>query len=219
MSASTASRGRIDKREAILDAAFTVFSAQGYERASVQEIADVAGVAKPTVYKHLQDKEDLFLQAMAGTAEAVLAENLAALDRLRNPGDDLRAAMEEAAYGMLLVCCNDRSRALRYLTFAEISRFPDLIDLVPGRTSGRLSEAIADRFARLAVSGYLRPCDPVLAAEQFLGLLTVPAEERSRMGTRKVPAAEVRTISTAAVDTFLRAYATATGETDGGRQR
>ncbi|WP_462186711.1 MULTISPECIES: TetR/AcrR family transcriptional regulator [unclassified Frankia] len=200
------SRGRIDKRAAILDAAFDVFARRGYEQTSVKEIADEANVAKTTVYSHLEDKEHLFRQTMAAAAAAALAENLAALDRLRDPGDDLRAALEETAARMLEVCCGHRSRALRWLTYGQAARFPDLIDTVQGRTSVQLGEALADRFARLSLTGGLRRCDPAEAAEQFLALLVGPVETRSRMGTRDLPPEEMRGLSRSAVDTFLRAY-------------
>ncbi|KAA9160121.1 TetR/AcrR family transcriptional regulator [Amycolatopsis acidicola] len=202
----TSGRGRIDKRQAILDAAFTVFARRGYDQACVQEIAEEAGVAKPTVYNHLSDKENLLRHAVEAAADAVMADNLAVADRLRDPGDDLRAAMEDVAYRMLRVCCDQRSRALRALAYAQASRFPDLIDVVRERTSHRLGEALADRLARLSLAGRLRSCDPSVAAEQFLALLTGPMEARSHLGTRTVSAAETRAVANAAVDTFLRAY-------------
>ncbi|MCC5575924.1 TetR/AcrR family transcriptional regulator [Microtetraspora sp. AC03309] len=208
----TASRGRIDKREAILAAAFTVFARRGYSQACVQEIAEEAGVAKLTVYNHLSDKENLFRHAIEAAANTVMADNLAVVEQLRDPGDDLRAALESVAYRMLQVCCGEHSRALRWLTYAQVARFPDLIDTVQGRTSDRISEALADRLARLSLAGRLRPCDPAQAAGQLLALLTGPMEALSRLGTRKVPAAETRAVAKAAVDTFLRAYGPASGE-------
>lgn len=206
MTEATASRGRIDKRQAILEAAFTVFARRGYSQACVQEIAEAAGVAKPTVYNHLSDKETLFRHALTAAADAVSADNLAVADLLRDPGDDLRATLEDVSYRMLQVCCGERARALRWLTYAQVARFPDLVETVQSRTSNRLGEALADRLARLSLSGRLRPCDPAQAAEQLLALVTGPMEVRSQLGTRKVPAAEIRTVAGAAVDTFLRGY-------------
>jgi AcrR family transcriptional regulator len=202
----TATRGRIDKRQAILTAAFTVFARRGYGQAGVQEIAEEAGVAKPTVYNHLSDKENLFRQAMAAAADAVNADNLAEVDRLRDPGDDLRAALEDTSYRLLQVCCGERSHALRWLTYAQIARFPDLIAVVQDRTANRLRESLADRLARLSLTGRLRRCDPTTAAEQLLALLTGPMETRSALGTGQVAADEMRKVAVAGVDTFLRAY-------------
>ncbi|MEV8061343.1 TetR/AcrR family transcriptional regulator C-terminal domain-containing protein [Streptomyces antimycoticus] len=66
--------------------------------------------------------------------------------------------------------------------------------------------------ARLSPAGRPRPGDPARAAEQLLALLTGPMEVRSRPGTRKVSAAETRTVARSAVDTFLRAYEAAATE-------
>nr|QEO73960.1 TetR family transcriptional regulator [uncultured bacterium] len=204
----TASRARVDKREAILAAAFEVFARRGYAQACVKEIAEVAGVAKPTVYNHLNDKETLFRHAMDAAAEAVSARDLAVVERLREPGDDLRATLEDVAYRLVRTCDDERSRALRWLTYAQVARFPDLIDAVHARTGVRLAEALADRLARLVLSGHLRPCEPADAAEHLLALLTGPMEARSGLGTRKVPAAEMRAVAVSAVNVFLRAYGT-----------
>ncbi|WP_333771529.1 TetR/AcrR family transcriptional regulator [Streptomyces sp. IBSBF 2435] len=209
MAATT--RGRIDKREAILGAAFAVFTRRGYAAAGMQEIADEAGVAKPTLYNHLGDKETVFQRAMEAAADTVMAENIAIVERLRAPGPDLRAALEDVAHRMLLVCCDERSSALRRLTYAQAGAFPELMVAVQERTSIRLAEALADRLARLALSGGLRDCEPAQAAEQLLALLTAPMEARSRLGTRKVPAEQTRAIAHAAVRTFLCAYGPAAG--------
>jgi TetR/AcrR family transcriptional repressor of mexJK operon len=208
----SAPRGRIDKRQAIVDAAFTVFARHGYAQTGVREIAEEAGVAKPTVYNHLTDKENLFRHALISASEAVLAENLAVVDRLRDPGPDLRSALEDVGHRLIRACCDERSRSLRWLTYAQVARFPDLIEEVHSRTADQLSEALGDQLARLALSGRLRPLEPTGAAEQLLALLTGPMESRSRLGTRKVTAAQMRAVALSAVDTFLRAYGPEPGE-------
>ncbi|GAA4234742.1 TetR/AcrR family transcriptional regulator [Streptosporangium album] len=202
----TASRGRIDKRQAILGAAFTVFAREGYSQACVQEIADEAGVAKPTVYNHLTDKATMFRHAMAAAAQTALDERLAALEPLVEPGEDLRATLEDVGHRLLRCHCDDRSCALRRLLYAEITRFPDVLDLVKEYGAHRLNEALADRLARLTLAGHLRATDPARAAEQFVALLTGPMEARSQMGTRQVDDAELRAVARAAVHTFLQAF-------------
>ena len=206
------SRGRIDKRQAILDAAFAVFASRGYARACMEEIAEVAGVAKHTVYNHLGDKENLFRAAMEATGNAVMAENLVVAERLTVEGgegpDPVRSSLQDVGHRLLLQCCDDRSWALRRLLHAEITRFPELLEVVWGRGADRLRQTLADRMARLSLAGLLRPCDPVEASEQFLALLTGPMEARSQLGTRHVPDSELHTVADAAVDTFLRAFRT-----------
>ncbi|MFB6504531.1 MULTISPECIES: TetR/AcrR family transcriptional regulator [unclassified Streptomyces] len=203
----TVSRGRIDKRQAILEAAFRTFARDGYGQSCVREIAAEAGVAKPTVYNHLGDKETLFREAMRAAVGRTTADALAALDGLREPGDEVRDALENAGCRLLRSHCCADFQALRWLLHAEATRFPDLLDDFQRNGAERLHEALADRLARLALDGRLDISDPDLAGEQFLALLTGPMERRSRLATREVPETELRSVARAATDTFLRAYA------------
>lgn len=202
-----ASRGRIDKRQSILEAAFQTFARDGYGQSCVREIAAAAGVAKPTVYNHLGDKETLFREAMQEAVGRTTADALTALERLRGPGDDVRAVLEDGAYHFLRCHCGAEAQALRGLLHAEAAHFPDLLKELQRDGAERLQEALADRLARLALGGRLDISDPERAAEQFLALLTGPMELRSRLGTRKVPDTELRSVARAATDTFLCAYA------------
>jgi TetR/AcrR family transcriptional repressor of mexJK operon len=203
---TVAARGRIDKRQAILDAAFTVFAREGYAQAGMDVIAAEANAAKATVYSHFGDKENLLREAIAASADQALTKNLAAVAHLTNRGDDLRATLERVGLRLLQCYCDDRSWALRRLLSAEINQFPDLLDIIHTRAVDRVTEALADRLARLTVAGHLHTPDPLLAAEQFFALLCGPMDKRARLGTRHVPNAELRTVSRAAVHTFLQAF-------------
>src|SRR6202030_1327248 len=67
----------IDRREAILAAAFDEFSARGFAAARLDDVARRAGVAKGTIYLYFHDKESLFqelvrtmLSPLVGAIEA-----------------------------------------------------------------------------------------------------------------------------------------------------
>ena len=53
------------KRERILQAAVDTFLEHGYEGASMNRVAERAGVIKQTIYSHFQDKEALFVSTIA----------------------------------------------------------------------------------------------------------------------------------------------------------
>lgn len=63
---------RAVRERQILDAAVEVFSLHGYHSASMDEIAEVAGVSKPMVYTYLGSKEDLFAQCIRREAQRLL---------------------------------------------------------------------------------------------------------------------------------------------------
>lgn len=209
MSASTGTRGRIDKRLAILEAATTVFAREGYAQAGVDAIAAEAGVAKATVYSHFGDKQNLLRESLMAEADRAAAANLAAVERLLEPGTDVRAALEDVAFTLLECFVDERSWALRRLVTAEVTQIPDLVDVFLTRAAARVNQALADRLLALSVAGHLSVADPTVAAEQFGSLLTGGMDARTRFGTRAVPAAELREVARAAVDTFLRAFAPA----------
>ncbi|WP_436772886.1 TetR/AcrR family transcriptional regulator C-terminal domain-containing protein [Yinghuangia sp. YIM S09857] len=194
-----AGRGRIERRQAILDGAFTVFARRGYAQACVQEIAREAGVAKPTVYNHLADKESLYREAVEAAADRIGARGVAVVEELRAAGDgDPREALTAVARKLLLAYACEEARAVRQLADAEHGQFPELAASVRERTALRVRCALADRLARLVIAGHLRSCDLELAAEHFLALLTGPLQYR--------PDADLDDLATAAVDVFLRAY-------------
>jgi len=200
-------RGRIDKRQAILRAAIAVFAREGYAQAGVDVIAAEAGVAKPTVYNHFRDKETLFRQAIAADSDRALAENLAVVGRLQDHDGDVRPMLEDVGYHLLRCYCDERSWALRRLLYAELTQLPDLIDIVRGHAADRVTDALADKLARLSLAGRLGKLDPNEAAEQLVALLTGPMEARARLGTRPVPDDELRAVARSAVRTFLHAFA------------
>ncbi len=55
--------------DATLDRALALFWRDGYEGASVNEIAEVTGVSKPSLYAAFGDKESLYLRALVRYAE------------------------------------------------------------------------------------------------------------------------------------------------------
>jgi AcrR family transcriptional regulator len=77
-----------EKKECILSAAARAFARFGFKKASVDQIAKEAGVAKGTVYLAADTKEDLFYQAVHREVRAYTAE-LSKLIDPRVPADEL----------------------------------------------------------------------------------------------------------------------------------
>ncbi len=78
------------RRLQIVRAATELFVRQGYRKTSMSEVADLAGVAKGTIYLYAKDKADLMLQALAEEKQRfldvlrpVLEDGLAPAERLR----------------------------------------------------------------------------------------------------------------------------------------
>ncbi|WP_406726109.1 TetR/AcrR family transcriptional regulator [Streptomyces sp. GD-15H] len=63
---------RAVREQQMLDAAVRTFGRRGYMAASMDEIAELAGVSKPLVYLYLNSKEDLFTACIRREAKALV---------------------------------------------------------------------------------------------------------------------------------------------------
>ncbi|WP_189932142.1 TetR/AcrR family transcriptional regulator [Streptomyces sulfonofaciens] len=62
---------RAVRERQMLDAAVRIFGRRGYRAASMDEIAELAGVSKPLVYLYLNSKESLFTACIRREAQAL----------------------------------------------------------------------------------------------------------------------------------------------------
>jgi AcrR family transcriptional regulator len=80
----TRAEQRENTRGCLVKAAAKVFSSRGYEKASLDEVAEEAGFTKGAVYSNFKGKEDLFL----ATIDAHFEERLAAIKRVMEQEPD-----------------------------------------------------------------------------------------------------------------------------------
>ncbi len=206
-SSVTAHHGRIDKRVAILDAGLRTFIRDGYGLARVETIAELAGVAKPTVYNHFGDKETLFRTVILDGARRAGDRMVAALDTLPDDGVDLTGDLSRVARTVIDCQLAGEGWSLQRLMYAEAGRFPDLFDEALAHGGSRVRSTLAGRLARLSNRGHLDIDEPDIAAAHFLALVSGDLPELSAFGTREVADAELRAAIAAGIDTFLRAFA------------
>ncbi|NUR25536.1 MAG: TetR/AcrR family transcriptional regulator [Catenulispora sp.] len=198
------------KRQAILQAATTLFLRDGYAATSMDQVAAAAAVSKQTVYKQFADKQSLFRAIVTGTVEEVsdpVAHQVADLSRSTDPEADLHAL----ARALLDQVIQPQVTQLRRLVIAEAGRFPELGRLFYERGPGRTVEALATAFGALADRGVLHlddARDAHAAAEHFNWLvISTPMNQVMLCGEAGWPApADLDRHADAGVRTFLAAY-------------
>src|SRR5438309_9388686 len=98
------------KRRQILDGARAVFLSQGFDAASMGEIARAAGVSKGTLYVYFESKEELF-QAIANQQCQTQAEGLFDFGA---EGDDVELVLTRLGIGLAAFLCQpDKASPLR----------------------------------------------------------------------------------------------------------
>ncbi|MGM7646860.1 TetR/AcrR family transcriptional regulator [Nocardia sp. JW2] len=194
------------KRRAILDAAIDTFLRDGYERATLDVIAERAGVAKQTAYNHFGDKQTLFLAAVEHERAQVattFGTAIAASDRT-----DVTAALVEIGHRVLRVLLDERASALRRLIISEVARIPSLR---PACADGEPKQLVAQIADLLRSRSELDVEDPATAARQFVSLLVQQGLHASMYGTIPLPRTEADTICTEAANLIVRAFRTDPG--------
>ena len=93
--AGTRGMPRERREQLILDVAGQVFARAGYESASMDEIADRAGVSKPMLYTYFGSKEGLYLAYIERAGSELVERLVNARAADRSPASMLRARITE----------------------------------------------------------------------------------------------------------------------------
>lgn len=151
-------RQKTARRDAILAAARKVFAREGYEGATIADIAKEAGVAAGTVYLYYASKTDLFAALHAQFFHAIqtaLIEAEAPPDVGRGTRARIRAVFEACANHRDLVRLvflnpDPRTEVARRMKTADEARHRPLADLLQGGMgAGIVRQGDAMFYARL----------------------------------------------------------------------
>jgi AcrR family transcriptional regulator len=192
------------KRQAILDNAYQLFRAQGFDGTSMADITSHVGGSKATLYSHFPSKEELFVECMMAALENYMSDTLKHLDASQR---DPEAALRNFGTSVLNFICSPEQVEVRRLMIAEAARsgtgklFFDKISALRLQISSFLAACMA--------SGRLRRDDPDLAADHLGALLEAEILEPLLLQVREGAPDEEETALAArrAVAAFLRAYA------------
>ena len=205
--AKVATPGRpkdLGKRAAILEAAKRLFTSQGFDGTSMDQIAAEAGVSKLTVYSHFGDKETLFAAAAKAYCDQQLPSSLFDTrpeiplpERLLQIARAFFASISapEAVAGHRILCTPQMADSPLPAMFWEAG---------PKRVQAEFAQLLQRRIE----AGELEVDDVPRAASQFFTLLKGDAHAQLVMGCGETACRDaVRAHLSASVEMFLRAYA------------
>jgi TetR/AcrR family transcriptional repressor of mexJK operon len=194
----------MEKRAAILEAAMGLFPARGYDGASMEAIAQAAGVSKLTVYSHFADKEALFGAAVTECCAQMLPHRLFAPE----PKLPVKAALTSIGRAFVDLMMDERAIALHRVMVSQAGHNRRLAEIFFGH-GPRAALQEMEAFLRGAeADGSLRIESPARAAEHFFCLLKGVRHMRVLVGLCAPPSAAERDAHVAeVVAVFLRAFA------------
>lgn len=190
------------KRLAIMRAASSHFMSEGYERTSMDAIAQRAGVSKQTVYSHFENKDALFRECI--------------LDKIRRYGLDMQDfGADTPLHDVLMITgrrfldlLSDEDVVSMYrLLIAETTAFPKLAQTFWETGPAQTLDAIARFLAERCACGECDIRDPRQAASDFLCLVESHYLKRRLMRhITEIDADEREAHVARCVDQFLRLH-------------
>ena len=191
------------KFDQVLRGARDVFMADGFEGASVDDIARAAGVSKATLYSYFPDKRLLFME-VAQTECVLMSEKIVSMIDESNPVRDVLKVTAVQVVGFLT---SEFAQQVFRICVAERERFPELgrAFYAAGPESGKAR--IGDFLQKAVESGELVIDDIPMAAEQFSELCKVKLWTRAVFGIQsQFSAEEIDEVAQHAVDMFWARY-------------
>jgi AcrR family transcriptional regulator len=150
------------KRDAILDAARTLFAKKGYEETTIADIARAARVAVGTVYLYFRNKHEVYT-AVALDIESTIA------DVFQNP-TLLNLPFEEKLYAMVDAIFLESRKHMDLIALLQIDMRSSEEIMQHKHTNERVTQAIAVILQSAIEQGQLAPCNTEMYA-QLLNLL------------------------------------------------
>jgi AcrR family transcriptional regulator len=191
------------KRRQIMDGAREVFLGQGFDAASMTEIARKAGVSKGTLYVYFDSKEQLF-EAIAHEACGAQAEGVFSLD----PADhDVEAVLTRLGRSFVKFKCRPGAMSPLRTVIAISDRMPEIgrefYETGPAKGVTKLCHYLESQVA----AGILTIEDCEVAAAQFLDSCHATILRSLLFNAGDAPAEErINHVVGIAVRTFLAAY-------------
>jgi AcrR family transcriptional regulator len=199
-------RGRTkseEKRQLMLDAATSLFIEFGYSGTSMEQIAEIAGVSKQTLYSHFGGKEGLFVAAIE--CRCIHYELSEAFFEDERPIEDV---LYELCLHFTDLLLSEEGIRVHRLCCAEAEQYPEVSRLFYEAGPQHLIDILAQYLGRQNDCGVVNIESPYFAASQLLFMVKGEAQMRALLNCNHAGVSQnLPAYLKSCVDLFMRAYA------------
>jgi AcrR family transcriptional regulator len=191
------------KFDQVVEGAREVFLRDGFEGASVDDIARAAGVSKATLYSYFPDKKLLFMEVATAQCKKQAHESIDRIDISKPPSEVLSLVAQQ----FLGFIYSDMGQRIFRICVAESDRFPQLGQEFYHSGPMIMRAAMVDYLRGAVERGELRISDFDLAADQFAELCKADLWPKLVFGIiQTVNEDDKARVIKGAVTTFLARY-------------
>ncbi|MCC6739247.1 MAG: TetR/AcrR family transcriptional regulator [Planctomycetia bacterium] len=190
------------RRQAILDAAYSLFVTKGYAAVSLDDILAISGGSKASIYKFFGNKRGVLEAVTESLARRMIDE----MTPLPEGGGAVRESLVRMGVALGKLILGEKAIMQQRLAVTNLSVDPELsrgwYERGPKTTYDGFTEFLKEEER----AGRLRMKDPARAAQFFLGMILGKDNLRMLAGGEAPPESELKDLVEQAVDVFLAAY-------------
>ena len=183
-------------RTRILQAAQRLFAAKGFEGTTTRDLAQTAGVAEGTLFRHFANKKAILVEVATSGWVDLLTDLLTELSEMGS----YKAIAEVMRRRMWNL---QKNADIMRVCFMEVQFHPDLRDRIQTEVIDKMT-AVAEAFFQTAIDkGIYRQMDAKLGAKVFLGLFAIAGFSDNTLIEPNASPQEMQKMAEGLADIFL----------------
>ncbi|MGL4619404.1 TetR/AcrR family transcriptional regulator [Chroococcidiopsis sp.] len=191
-----ASQPADSSRDRILQAAQRLFARQGFDGTTTRDLAQAAGVAEGTLFRHFSNKKAILVEVATQGWVEILTDLLTELSEM--------GSYKAVAQVMQRRMWNFQKNAdLMRVCFMEAQFHPDLRDRVQSEVIAKMTD-VAEAFFQTAMErGIYRPMNPRIVAQVFLGMFAISGFSHNTLMEPNASPQQMKEMAEGLADIFL----------------
>lgn len=185
-----------DTEARILKAAQRLFARRGYSGTTTRDLAQAAGVAEGTLFRHFESKKAILVKvATEGWVEILtdLLTELSEMGSYKAIGQVMRRRMGNLSHNVDIM----------RICFMEAQFHPELREQVQEEVIAKMTD-VAEAFFQTAMDrGIYRPMNPRVVARIFLGMFAISGFSQSTLGDEASSPKAMQELAEGLTDIFL----------------
>ncbi|MEM9908074.1 MAG: TetR/AcrR family transcriptional regulator [Cyanobacteria bacterium P01_D01_bin.44] len=185
-----------DTQKRILKAAQRLFARQGYGGTTTRDLAQAAGVAEGTLFRHFENKKAILIEVATQGWVELLTDLLTELSEMAS----YKAVAQVMRRRMLNLAAN--TDMLR-VCFMEAQFHPELRERIQTEVILKMTD-VAEAFFETAMErGTYRKMNPRVVARIFLGMFTVAGFSQTTLADEANSPQDMKELAETLADIFL----------------
>lgn len=183
-------------RTRILKAAQHLFATQGFDGTTTRDLAQAAGVAEGTLFRHFANKKAILIEVATQGWVEILTDLLTELSEM--------ASYKAVAQVMRRRMWNFQKNAdMMRVCFMEAQFHPDLRDRIQSEVIAKMTD-VAEAFFQTAMEkGIYRPMNTKVVAQVFLGMFAIAGFSHKTLMEPEASPQQMQEMAEGLADIFL----------------